>query len=349
MRFSCALLTGAGAPPGLTAIRSLREANLGLRLIAADAAPYAAGLFEDGLEASLILPSAARDPDRYAEAVEAVCKRHGVDLIIPGSEAECAVLAPLADKFRAQGVEIPVPEPEVLRFGLDKAALLARARERSLPAPRTLAISGEADLDGWDGGFPCVLKPRRSRGARGVSYPDTLQALKRDWRRTSAEEGDCLVQTFIPGGVDQIHTVGAIFIHGRLMLATVHRKLAANPPSGGAATAGETVRDGTIRQAGLAVLEATGPWHGFAAVELKVSAADGRPWLLEINPRLWGFSQMMTLAGVNAPALLVRALSGEFGDGPIPEEIGAYRPVRVVRSWVDHVIAEGFEPEVCTS
>ena len=345
MKFACALLTGAGAPPGLTAIRSLREAKLGLKLIAADAAPYAAGLFEEGLEASLVLPSATRDQAAYVAALEDACARHGVDLIIPGSEAECAALAPHRDRFQARGVEIPVPEPSVLRFGLDKGALLERAAARGLTAPKTLVIHDEGDLAAWDGGFPCVLKPRASRGARGVSYPHSLDALKRDWRRTQSQEGACLVQTFIPGGVDRIFTVGAVFVEGRLMLATVHRKLATNPPSGGAATAGLTVHDADVRAAGLAVLEATGPWHGFAAVELKVSEADGRPWLLEINPRLWGFSQMMTLAGVNAPALLVRALAGEFGAGPVPAALAEYAEIAVVRSWVDRVIPAGFAPQ----
>ena len=345
MNLSGVLLTGAGAPPGLTAIRSLRDAKLGLKLIAADAAPFAAGLYEDGLEAALVLPNAAREPHAYVGAVRQACERYSIDLIIPGSEAECAVLAPVASQFRADGIEIPVPSPQVLEFGIDKAKLLARAHEIGLPAPKTLVIETERDLERWDAGFPCVLKPRSSRGARGVSYPDSADALRVAWQKTHGEEGGCIVQSFIPGGVETIHTVGTIHVNGQLMMASLHRKLAANPPSGGAATAGTTVFDDTIKAAGLAVLDATGPWHGFAAVELKVSPADGTPWLLEINPRLWGFSQMMTLAGVNAPALLVRALTGEFGGGPIPDTLTRYEPVEVVRSWVDKMIPSGTRPQ----
>lgn len=338
-------MTGAGAPPGLTAIRSLREAKLGLKLIAADAAQFAAGLYEDGLEAALVLPNAAREPQAYIEAVRKACELYSIDLIIPGSEAECAVLAQIAPQFRDAGVEIPVPSPDVLEFGIDKARLLTRAHQMGLPAPKTMSIEAERDLDAWDGGFPCVLKPRASRGARGVSYPHGPEALRAAWHQTHRSQGPCIVQSFIPGGVDTIHTVGTVHVKGELMMATVHRKLATNPPNGGAATAGSTVLDDAIKAAGLAVLDATGPWHGFAAVELKVSPKDNTPWLLEINPRLWGFAQMMTLAGVNAPALLVRALSGEFGAGPIPDALSRYEPIEVVRSWVDQIIPAGTRPQ----
>lgn len=346
--FRCALITGAGAPPGMTAIRSLRGSALKLSLIAADSAPYAAGLFEEGLQASLILPSAARDPEIYRDAISTVCERYQVDLVIPGSEAEAEALAPVADAFRARGVEIPVPAPGVLRLGTDKGALAERGREHGFNAPLTLAVTNETDLENWPGHFPCVLKPRASRGARGVSYPKDREALREDWRQTSAVHGPCLVQSYIPGGVERIYTVGTIHCDGQLMLATVHRKLATNPPSGGAALAGETVEHDKVRSAAIEILNATGPWHGFAAVEMKLSEEDGKPWLLEINPRLWGFSQMMTLAGVNAPELLVRALSGEFGSGPVPPGLAAYKPVRVVRSWVDRIIPDGFAPLVVT-
>jgi len=340
------LITGAGAPPGMTAIRSLRDSPLDLSLIAADSAPYAAGLFEDGLDASLVLPSAARSPALYRDAITQVCERYKVDLVIPGSEAEAEALAPVAGDFREHGIEIPVPAPAVLRLGTDKGALAERVRQHGCNAPLTLAVDTEHSLDEWPDMFPCVLKPRASRGARGVSYPADRAALHRDWRQTSAAHGPCLVQAFIPGGVERIYTVGTIHCDGRLMLATVHRKLATNPPGGGAALAGEALTDDTVRAAALDILNVTGPWHGFAAVEMKLSENDGKPWLLEINPRLWGFSQLMTLAGVNVPELLVRALSGEFGDGPVPAELTAYKPVRAVRSWVDRIIPDGFAPEV---
>ena len=328
------LVTGVGAPPGLGTLRSLKRADSALKLVAADLNPLAAGLFESGIEARF-LPSAS-DVAAYRVAVRAICETHGLDIVIPGSEAEAAALAPVAREWESAGLRVPVPDPDVLRFGINKGLLLSRIAEAGLPHPRTLQPDSMAELDSWQGDFPCVLKPRCSRGARGVSYPADIAMLKRHWPETVADHGPCLVQQLIPGGPETIYTIGTLWNRGELIVSTLHRKLQTNPPSGGAAIAGETVVDASLTAAGLAVLRATGPWHGLAAVELKRPAPDALPYLLEINPRMWGFGYLMTLAGLNVPALLVRMLAGaEHLAGHIPSTIPPYAPMRMVRSWQD--------------
>lgn len=328
------LVTGVGAPPGLGTLRSLRQADPDLNLVAADINALAGGLFEPGTR-SCVLPSAA-NPDAYRTAVRETCQELGLDTIIPGSEAEVAALAPVARDWTAEGLRVPVAEPDVIRFGIDKGLLLARCAERGLPCPITLQPDTEADLEDWTGGFPCVLKPRTSRGARGVSYPDNMDQLRALWRDTAADHGPCVVQTYIPGGADTVYTIGSLWNRGELVVSTLHRKLQTNPPTGGVAIAGETVDDPELMKAGLAVLEASGPWHGLAAVELKRPAPGKPAYLLEINPRMWGFGYLMTLAGLNIPALLVRMLAGaEHLDGHIPSTFPPYAATRMVRTWQD--------------
>jgi carbamoyl-phosphate synthase large subunit len=328
------LVTGVGAPPGLGTLRSLRGADPALILVAADINPLAGGMFEPGTQ-SVVLPS-ARDPEAYRSAVKAVCETRGLDIIIPGSEAEIAALAPVARSWTEAGLRVPVADPEVIAFGIDKGLLLDRVKALGLPHPQTLQPGCEGDLAQWSGGFPCVVKPRTSRGARGVSYPANARELAAIWRDTAAEHGPCVVQQRIPGGADTVYTIGSMWNHGQLVVSTLHRKLQTNPPSGGVAVAGETVVDPALMAAGIAVLEASGPWHGLAAVELKRPAPDAPAYLLEINPRMWGFGYLMTLAGLNIPALLVRMLAGpEHLAGHLPSTFPPYAPTRMVRTWQD--------------
>ncbi|MBI75455.1 MAG: hypothetical protein CMH94_07610 [Oceanicaulis sp.] len=328
------LVTGVGAPPGLGTLRSLRQADADLKLVAADINPLAGGLYEPGA-GRCVLPSAG-NREAYLHAVRELCALQGLDTIIPGSEAEAAALAPVARQWEAEGLRVPVPDPDVLEFGIDKGKLLARAAEAGLPCPVTLQPEGPADLDAWTGGFPCVVKPRCSRGARGVSYPQDMDALRRIWADTAEEHGSCVVQSYIPGGADTVYTIGSLWDRGELIVSTLHRKLQTNPPTGGVAVAGETVVDEALRDAGLAVLRASGPWHGLAAVEVKRPAPGEPAFLLEINPRMWGFGYLMTLAGLNVPALLVRMLAGrEHLAGHIPSTFPPYAPARMVRTWQD--------------
>lgn len=331
------LVTGVGAPPGLGTLRSLNQADPALKLVAADINALAGGLYEPGTT-GCVLPS-ANDREAYRTAVRALCARERLDTIIPGSEAEAAALAPVARDWTAEGLRVPVPDPDVLRYGIDKGLLLTRAREAGLPCPVTLQPETGADLDAWTGGFPCVVKPRCSRGARGVSYPEDMDSLRQIWADTAAEHGPCVVQTFIPGGADTVYTIGSLWDRGELVVATLHRKLQTNPPTGGVAVAGETVDDDDLREAGLAVLRASGPWHGLAAVEVKRPAPGEPAYLLEINPRMWGFGYLMTLAGLNVPELLVRMLAGrDHLAGHIPSTFPPYAPMRMVRTWQDIAI-----------
>lgn len=338
------LVTGVGAPPGLGTLRSLKQADPALKLVAADLNPLAGGLFEPATN-GITLPSASQG-DAYLRAVRAVMAAQDCDTLIPGSEAEAKALAPVAQAWAAEGLRIPVPRPEVLEFGLDKGKLLTRAAERDLPHPLTLQPETEADLAGWPGGYPCVVKPRTSRGARGVSYPETPSGLVSIWAETHRQHGPCLVQQFIPGGADTVYTIGSLWDHGALIVSTLHRKLQTNPPNGGVAVAGETVVDEALMQAGLDVLRACGPWHGLAAVEVKRPAPDQPPYLLEINPRMWGFGYLMTLAGLNIPALLVRMCAGdpELGNH-IPDRLPPYNPTRMTRTWMDIEIPVAPEDE----
>jgi carbamoyl-phosphate synthase large subunit len=328
------LITGVGAPPGLGMLRSLRQADAELRIAASDLNPLSGGLYEPGI-LRCELPSAA-DPEAYAAALLDLCQQNQLDIVIPGSEAEAAALAPLRDEWASLGIHLPLPDPDVIAFGIDKGLLLTRAAESDLPHPLSLQAEELSDLDSWPDRFPCVVKPRCSRGGRGVSYPADRRELRQIWQHTVRHHGPSVVQELIPGGSDTVYTIGTLWNRGELVVSTLHRKLQTNPPSGGVAVAGETVVDADLMAAGLAVFQATGPWHGLAAVELKRPEPDAPAFILEINPRMWGFGYLMTLAGLNIPALLVRMLANDPSlDTNAFKSHPAYAPTRMTRTWMD--------------
>jgi predicted ATP-grasp superfamily ATP-dependent carboligase len=86
---------------------------------------------------------------------------------------------------------------------------------------------------------------------------------------------------------------------------------------------------------GLRLLRDLG-WQGVAMLEFKTDSRTGRPYLMEINGRLWGSLQLAVDAGVDFPALLVSCALGERPARP------SYR-VGVRNRWwwgdVDHVLA----------
>ncbi len=72
-------------------------------------------------------------------------------------------------------------------------------------------------------------------------------------------------------------------------------------------------------------------------VEYKVDERTGTPYLMEVNGRFWGSLQLAVDAGVDFPALLVRAALGQ----PLPPPPEYREGVRLRWLWgdVDHLIA----------
>ena len=51
-------------------------------------------------------------------------------------------------------------------------------------------------------------------------------------------------------------------------------------------------------------------WKGIAMVEWKVDPRDGRPKLMEVNPRFWGSLELAVRSGVDFPVLYAQAAAG---------------------------------------
>lgn len=118
---------------------------------------------------------------------------------------------------------------------------------------------------------------------------------------------------------------------GELLAHFGHRRIREKPPTGGVSVLRESVPvESELLAAATNLLRGLG-WRGVAMVELKVDAASGRPYVLEVNGRFWGSLQLAWDAGVDFPRLLVDAALGR----PL-EPLKTYRPgVRSRWLWGD--------------
>ncbi|MBD3378837.1 MAG: hypothetical protein GF408_00020 [Candidatus Omnitrophica bacterium] len=91
---------------------------------------------------------------------------------------------------------------------------------------------------------------------------------------------------------------------------------------GGPAVCGEPVTGfDRIKTYSRSIMEKCGKWFGPAALEYKISARDGIPYLMDINPRFWGYGSMAVKSGINFPDLAVKnsmghdtGFTGEYRD-----------------------------------
>jgi predicted ATP-grasp superfamily ATP-dependent carboligase len=207
---------------------------------------------------------------------------------------------------------LPIPSFEKLHFANRKDKILKLAGDKGIPIPKTWYIDHITQLDDLKNSlpYPVVIKPRKSAGAVGVSYPKNSDELIKQYLTIHHRFPYPLIQELIPS---RGNGYGASFLmgeNGEVKASFVHKRLREYPVTGGASTLRESVRHDDIRDMAHTLLKAL-DWFGVAMVEFKMDPRDGIPKLMEINPRFWGSLSLAVASGVNFPYLLYKMSLGE--------------------------------------
>jgi predicted ATP-grasp superfamily ATP-dependent carboligase len=290
--------------------------------------------------AAATTPSALREPEAYRQAVAALLERWNVQVLVPISEQSLRTLLPA--RFEQAGVQVPFPDAEAFASVSDKEVLLRRGTRFGLDVPAQQVLASPAQLDdvGTRLTFPVVVKPTRSVVATraggiktGVTYAANVDELRRRLAALPADVYPVLLQERIVGPGSGVFM---LVWDGELIAAFGHRRLREKPPAGGVSVYSESVPIAPeLVDRGLRLLKDFG-WQGVAMLEFKTDSRTGRPYLMEINGRLWGSLQLAVDAGVDFPALLVACALGERPPRP------SYRVGARNRWWwgdVDHLLA----------
>ncbi|MEO8623419.1 MAG: ATP-grasp domain-containing protein [bacterium] len=278
------------------------------------------------------------EPARFTDDIVALVARWNADVVLP--VAEQSHLALLPHRERLAPAVVAAGSVDAFHRVSDKDLVLATAARLGIHVPGQVHVPDrdaarrlehEAVLE-----FPVVIKPARS--VVGGNHFSVLHARDAsEFRERIASLPDhafpLLVQQRIVGRGQGIFL---LVWNGDLVASFAHRRLREMPPSGGASVLSESIRaDSELVRLSRALLDELG-WQGVAMVEFKVETATGRAFLMEINGRFWGTTQLSIDAGVDFPALLVAAASGDVLQSP-----PSYREGVRLRQWwgdVDYLI-----------
>lgn len=249
------------------------------------------------------------DPERAVETLAAYAAEHPVDAIVPVDDAATLIAA-----RTAQRLGLPYNTPEASLAARDKYAMRTAFAAAGLPSPpfRLVELACDPAQLAETVDFPCVVKPTRLSGSRGVIRADDpagfVAAFNRT-RRLIQPEGatHLLVEDFIPGfevALEGLLTDGhlqvlALFdkpdpLDGPFFEETIYVTPSRLQPASQAAIAA------CSEAAAAAVGLRQGPLHA----ELRVN--ERGPWLVELAGR--------SIGGLCSSVL-------EFGSGMSLEEL----------------------------
>ena len=296
------LVTGAGGPAGVNAIRllSLRD---DVHICATDIDPLAAGQLH-----AHQFETMERLSDRvaYNSSLQDLLTKWNIDVLIPTVHEE---LFYVRDAKGDHPSAMFLSSQEALRLGDDKHALYEWA---STHVPEYIGgwqlLSDELRLEGNE----LFLKPVQGRGARGcrVITRDEAAFLR---EHEGENASNWLLMEVLPGTEWSVDTY--IAHDGTFVYVVPRERLAL---TGGISIKGKTVRHEQVISQTKDLLSRE-EFRGPVQVQWKADK-NSNPKLVEINPRLSGGLMITKAAGADPIDCMLRELFGEHLEETLWEE-----------------------------
>lgn len=203
------------------------------------------------------------------------------------------------------------------RLALDKTLQIAAAGKAGLHVPATVIVRRPADMDA-PLPFPAIAKPALAIaekdgriGKDAVAYlPD--EAAARAFADTLGDDmAPLLVQPLIAERGEGVFGFAA---QGEVTHWSGHRRLRMMNPHGSGSSACESMAPDPDIRAAVERFMLDAGWRGPFMIEL-LRDADGTPWFMELNGRMWGSMALARAQGLEYPAWAA-ALAADPGFRP---------------------------------
>src|SRR6266849_4529795 len=258
---------------------------------------------------------ASQGTEAYLSYVEQLLDQIRVGVLITSSDATIALIRRHREHLERR-VRIALAKEPALGIAIDKEQMLAIAKQLGVGVPRTVTVGAVSDVGAAlsEIGLPAVVKPVQSwawdgqQGARIVSQlVTTPQEARRALEELTRFGGTTLFQEFLSG---RRESLSLFYANGEIYARFAFWGKRTTPPLGGLYTLRQAIAfppdtgeqaEWLVREIGL---------EGYSQVEFRRDAV-GKPYLMEINPRLNLAIAHAVSAGVDFPYLLYQWASGE--------------------------------------
>jgi predicted ATP-grasp superfamily ATP-dependent carboligase len=333
----CVLLTDGDTRAALAITRSLGRAGYEVHVVSANGRSLCGA--SRWCRADHAVGDALSQPTLWVQQVESLAGALDAS-VLPITEVATGSLFACGSDAR---IDLIASSRSGYEAAIDKYGIVERALRLGIDVPESVLIERLGALETLPEPlcFPVVAKPRRSRIlAEDGWHAPTVQVLREpaDLRNSIAcwlpAHGDTLLQEFVPG-----HGEGffALCDRGEIQARFAHRRLREKPPLGGVSVLRESIDvPADVGHQSELLLGDLG-FSGLAMVEFR-RTPDGRPVLMEINPRPWGSLQLAIDAGVDFPRLMVEGRRGILPEGSADRARSGVR-TRWLLGDVDHWLA----------
>ncbi|MDD3079013.1 MAG: ATP-grasp domain-containing protein [Paludibacter sp.] len=302
--------------PGVAVIRAIRECkDFDVRIIGLSYESLEPGLYmHDIVDKTYQIPYPSGGTDSLFSRLKYIHEEEQLDVIIPNFDAELYNFMKLSSKLKEMGINTFLPEIEQFN-ARDKMRLSEFGKKYGMFVPKDKIIHEKRELQKLEDDFdyPMVVKGK---------FYDAVIARSKDqaekaYEKILAKWGlPIIVQEFIKGTEINIAALGDGT--GNVISIIPMRKLYITDK--GKAWAGVTLDDDNLIELARKFIEVT-KWRGGCELEVMLTS-DGKPYIMEVNPRFPAWIYLTAAAGQNQPASLVKMALGEKVEPFTKYEVG---------------------------
>ena len=313
------LVSGASGIVGYGVLRSLKKYRKDLNLVGST-------IYEDSVAqgfCDIFELAPLTDESGYIDWLIKVIRKHQIDLVIPGIEADMYKWTEHISEIESEGALLLLNNPYLIGLCKDKWFFYEYLSDLNLPYTINTSLTNDYDLLKKEFGLPFLLKPRRGFGSKGiVAINDKDSFLKH-----IANIGPVLMAQQIVGNINEEYTTSAFCDGdgGIYCYMTLKRKLSKD----GFTEKAEVVNIDEISDALIdlcRVFKPKGPTN------FQFRKHDGILKLLEINPRISSATSIRTAFGYNESAMSIDYYLE--GKKPIQPLIKSGKAVRYVEDYI---------------
>ncbi len=286
----------------LAAVRSLGSRSLFVG--AGERTGFAPALFSRYCCRRFVHPSVVGRPEDFLTALERELAAGHYDVLLPMEFPTQLLVTKNRDRLEPM-VRIPFADADLALCLHDKGFLASFAMEQGIECPATFFPRGleQAAEMAPELPYPVLVKPRHSSGGRGIVRVDRETDLLAGYAKVHARYPMPIVQECIPPGGAALGVAVLMNYASEPRASFAYRRLREYPITGGPSTLRESIWAPELQESAEGLLSSLG-WVGVAMVEFKEDPRDGRPKLLEVNPRFWGSLHHAIVCGMDFPFLL---------------------------------------------
>ena len=290
--------------PGVPVIRAIRECkDFEVRIIGLSYESLEPGIYmHDIVDKTYQIPYPSAGTDALLARILHINSIEHLDVLIPNFDAELFNFIRIGEELRKNGIHTFLPKLEEFE-ARDKINLSRFGKKHDLliPADKEVFQIGELANAAEKFDFPLVVK--------GKFYDalicNTIEEAERAFYKLQAKWGlPIIIQKYITGTEINIAVLGDG--KGNAISIIPMRKLYITDK--GKAWAGITIEDQMLIELAGKFIKATN-WRGGCELEIMLTS-DGKPYIMEVNPRFPAWIYLTVAAGQNQPASLVKLAIG---------------------------------------